>query len=147
VGDRREDMGDDLLTEREREALQDLARAMVREVGLQRDPDAEVARDGMKVYLDVFKHLGTLSGASALVVAALYETLDIPLFLTAITLISLSASFLAALVGLLRTTKNLSMPSLPDDRRALWWAAYFSGALLVAGILTFTGFSLYLAFL
>jgi FtsH-binding integral membrane protein len=75
VADRRQENSPELLTQRERKALQILAKEIVREAGLVPDPEAEAEKqrreelmDAYKrneqTHIEFYKHMTTLSGAS-----------------------------------------------------------------------------------
>jgi hypothetical protein len=115
VGDRERDIGNERLPERDREALQELARAIVREAGMIRDSEQaadekarkeliEAGREHWKAQVDFFKHISTVSGAALVAVTAITgvlqpESESVSIFLTiAVTGFLLSA--LAALIFL-----------------------------------------------
>jgi hypothetical protein len=86
VADNQRDHGKEPLTEREREVLQMLAKEIVREAGLDRDPEKEAAeqsrrefieggREHWKAQVDFFKHMAVISAASVVGVGAASEIL------------------------------------------------------------------------
>jgi hypothetical protein len=128
VGDRQRDTGNERLTERDREALQELARAIVREAGMIRDPEQEAdeknrketieaGREHWKAQVDFFKHLSTVSGAALIAVTAVTGVLQLefkqPEFkLVSVFLVIAVAGFLwsalAALIFLWMASERLA---------------------------------------
>jgi hypothetical protein len=107
------------------EALRVLAREIVEQAGLKRDPEIEGLRQNMRDTGDTFKHLSTLSGAAAAGVVVIVQTLGVEGALAvilhrafglgalglsvedsiaAVALGFIGIAFLLALLGLLGTT-------------------------------------------
>jgi hypothetical protein len=57
VADHRQESSQELLTKREREAIQILAKEIVREAELNDKDNSD--REALKVYVDLYKHLAT----------------------------------------------------------------------------------------
>jgi hypothetical protein len=122
------------------EALTMLAREIVRESGLQRDPQTEARRDGLKTYVDALKHFGTLSGAAAVGVAALHKSLDLAVVGTVVSLVTLGLSFVIALAGVVFLTSFLADWDRFVSQKSVrfgYWVTLASGVLLFAGVLGF----------
>jgi hypothetical protein len=112
------------------EALQKLARAIVRETGLVRDPVQEAAekahqqfieggREHWKAQVDFFKHMATTSGAALVAVAALTGVLRPPPGTSSpITGMVLFALYVA---GALFLTANIGAPRSVCKSRSSWY--------------------------
>jgi hypothetical protein len=119
------------------EALQELARVIVRESGIQRDPQTAARRDAIQSYKDALENFGTLSGAAAVGVAALHKTLALDVTGTVVSLVTLGLSFVIALFGLLCLTAFLGKLDQVHPRWSVrfgFWATTASGILLAAGV-------------
>jgi hypothetical protein len=63
------------------------------------EPDQDRLEKILQTYLDVFKHLGTLSAALAVVVLVLYRELQLNPFVITVSLVALGVSVVASAVG------------------------------------------------
>ena len=107
---------------------------------MQNDPQTEAARETVKLYIDVLKHFGTLSGAAAVAVAALQKNLELDLVGTVVSLVTLGLSFVVALLGVMMLTYALAQFEGPRARRVGGWGYQFmfsSGILLFGGVISF----------
>jgi hypothetical protein len=142
VGDKQEDGGKEPkepLTEREWEALQELARDIVKEPGLAQDPEKkakeqrrrdfiEGGREHWKAQVDFFKHMTTVSGASITVVIGISPSLlkRAGVLNTVFLFVALASLFVASLVSvgyLLQASSNLrrfSWGDVPEDLEPVW---------------------------
>jgi len=121
-------------------AIQELARAIVREAGLQRDPEVKYRRENMRACLDSLKHTSTLAGATVVAVLLLQQTLALEVGLVVVTLAVVGLSFLLSLLG--ASGVSLWM-ALRDHQlseyspRKYWWVANICSILLFVGVFMF----------
>jgi hypothetical protein len=101
------------------EFVQQLAREIVREAGITRGPEKEAVREGLKAQVETFRHLNTISGATAVAVLIVQANLDPPIIATVITLIMIALSFGVSGYGTLTIGWLLSDPSSYPDNRVL----------------------------
>jgi hypothetical protein len=109
-------------------------------VGEVNGPQTEAAREGVKSYVEVLKHFGTLSGAAAVAVAGFQEQLDLDLIGTAVSLVTLGLSFAVALLGVMILTYALAHSDRSKASLVNPWGyrfMFFSGILLFSGVGSF----------
>jgi hypothetical protein len=109
----------------------------------QLDPGQDALRDRVRFWVDVLKHFSTLSGATAVGVAALQESLELNPFGAVVSLVALGVSFLAAVGGMFLITPAVGGPDRYRSRsedyylvRAFWYSGV-SGVLLIGGVFIF----------
>jgi hypothetical protein len=121
-------------------AMQELAKAIVREAGLGRDPEIERAREDLHGRLDTLKHISTLDGATAVALLLVQRAWELDQRLVAVTLGTVGVSFLLALLGLFGVSSWLG--STDSELRhytfgRFHWATFFSIILLFVGVFFF----------
>jgi hypothetical protein len=88
VADHEQENSQEPLTEREQEAIQELAKAIVREAGLAREPEQETAGNFRReliesgqgywqAQVDFFKHMTTVSAATVVGVPAVIKAFSV----------------------------------------------------------------------
>jgi hypothetical protein len=106
-----------------------------------RNLEVEALREGVRAWVDVLKHFSTLSGATAVGVAALQETLELGNVGTVLSLVALGLSFVVALLGIWLVSTALGGPDrdVGVSRRVEIgsWTSAISGILLMSGVVTF----------
>jgi hypothetical protein len=119
-----EDPGTDVsgLPAVQQEALQELARQIVREAGLQRNPEAVRIREGIRAHLDTLKHTSTLAGAAVVAVLLLEGAWDVNDRLVAVTLGTVGVSFCLAVIDIFALTAWLELAKVKRrvGRRQEW---------------------------
>jgi hypothetical protein len=141
VDDRQREDGEKLLTAREREALQELATAVVKEASFQPEPETTQKRDALKSYTETFRHLGTLSGATTAGVLLLHESLHITgSYVVVTSLLLLGLAFLGALLFTVLATVRLERDlSEYEDFRDFAWATLLIMSLIATALSVLTG--------
>jgi hypothetical protein len=124
----------------QQEAIQQLARAIVREAGLQRDPEIERTREDMHGKLDTLKHISTLDGATVIALLLVQRTWELDQRLVAVTLGTVGVSFLLAVLGLIGVSGWLG--STDSQLRhyyfgRYYWVTFLSAVLLFVGVFFF----------
>jgi excisionase family DNA binding protein len=117
------------------EALTILAREIVREAGLQPDPHTAAMRARLQSYADTFRHLSTLSGATAVGVTVLGESLNLSGRSMVVALVTLGAAFVIALLCTTLATGYLGLSRWDHNESQYFpiWM-FLTGALLAGGI-------------
>jgi hypothetical protein len=121
----------------QQEAIQELARAIVREAGLQRDPDIERAREDIHGKLDMLKHTSTLNAATVVALLLLHRAWELNDRLVAVTLGVVGISFLLALLGLIGVSSWLGSTEYELRQYTFgryYWITFLSTCLLWVGM-------------
>jgi hypothetical protein len=120
------------------EALTALAREIVKEAGIQQNPEQRRSEEYLKANIEVTKHIVTLAGGVALAAVALHTALDLWIWGTVGSLVAVAISFVTGLFVLFGAVirsgwENLTVDELRWAERGTGWAIIF----LVMGVLTF----------
>jgi hypothetical protein len=91
----------------QQEAIQELARAIVREAGLQRDPEIERVREDIHGKLETLKHISTLDGATVVALLLVQRAWGLDERLVAGTLGTVGLSFVLAVLGFMEVSSWL----------------------------------------
>ena len=123
----------------QQEAIQELARAIVREAGLQRDPEIERAREDVQGKLDTLKHISTLDGATV-VALLLQRAWELDQRLVATTLGTVGVSFLLAILGFMGVSSWLGSSDAQPRHYTFgryYWITFLSTCVLLVGVFLF----------
>ena len=131
----------------QQEPIQELARAIVKEAGLQRDPEVERAREDMHGKLDTLKHISTLDGATVVALLLVQRAWGLDERLVAGTLGVVGVSFLLAILGLMGVSTWLGSSEAQLRHYTFgryYWVTFLSICLLWVGVSLFL-FALFVA--
>ena len=114
MADHRQESSQELLTKREREAIQILAKEIVREAELNDKDNSD--REALKVYVDLFKHLATFGSAIIAAALVIRKDLGFPSIIATPILVLFGASVLLSVYGLVVAVPGVTgrfVPSFP----------------------------------
>jgi len=105
----------------------------------ERPPPTEADREGMRAYVDILKHLGTLSGAAVVAIGALYKALELGSAGTVASEILFGVAFVVSLVGAVMLTFRLGASESPSSKteKVGYWTTWLSLILISGGVLSF----------
>ena len=124
----------------QQEAIQELARAIVREAGLQRDPEIERAREDIQGKLDTLKHISTLDGATVVALLLVQRAWELDQRLVATTLGTVGVSFLLAILGFMGVSSWLGSSDAQLRHYTFgryYWITFLSTCVLLVGVFLF----------